>query len=52
MPLIRHITFTYLETVFKIVVFLQEESIVDDNLWGGYTEIDDPIIHRLGGLNT
>lgn len=37
----------YLEAFLKVIVFLQEHGIVNDYLRRGYSQINDPVIHRL-----
>lgn len=40
----------YFETVFKVVVLLQEHGIVDDDLRRGNSEVDDAVVHGFGWL--
>ena len=40
----------YLKGFFKVVVFLQKEAIVHDDLWCGYPQVNDPVIHCLTRL--
>merc|ERR1719193_1510529 len=39
-----------LESLLKVVVLLEEEPVVDDDLRGGNLQVQDPVIHSLGGL--
>lgn len=38
------------EGLLKVVILLQEDGVVDDDLGRGNLEVNDPIVHRLGGL--
>ncbi len=38
----------HLESLFKIVLLLQEETIVDDDLGSGYLKVNDAIVHCFG----
>ncbi len=39
-----------LERLLEIVVLLQEETVVDDDLWGGDLQFQDPVVNGLGRL--
>lgn len=38
----------HLEALLKVLVLLQEHGIVNDNLWRGYAQVQDSVIHGLG----
>lgn len=40
----------HLEALLKVVVLLQEHGVVDDYLGRGYAQVNDAVVHRLGGL--
>lgn len=40
----------HLEALLKVLVLLQEHGIVYDNLWCGYAQVQDSVIHGLGRL--
>ena len=39
-----------LERLLKVVVLFEEQAVVDDDLWSGDFEFEDPVVHGLGGL--
>ena len=41
---------SHLEGFLKVVLLLQEQSIIDDDLGSGYLEVNDPIVHCLSTL--
>ena len=41
---------SHLEGFLKVVLLLQEQSIVDDDLGSCYLEVNDPIVHCLSTL--
>lgn len=41
---------THLEALFKIFVLLQEQTIVNDDLWGGNAKIQNAIVYSLSRL--
>ena len=43
---------SHLEGFLKVVLLLQEQSIVDDDLGSGYLEVSDPIVHCLSTLRS
>ena len=47
---IPYVLTSHLEGFFKVVLLLQEQSIVDDDLGSGYLEINDPVVHCLSTL--
>lgn len=42
----------YFEAFFKVVVLFQEHGIVNDDLGGGNSEVNDAVIHRFCRLRT
>lgn len=40
----------HLEALLEVAVLLQEEAVVDDNLGGGDAQVQDTVVHCLGGL--
>lgn len=41
---------THLEALFKIFVLLQEQTIVNDDLWGSNAKIQNAIVYSLSRL--
>ena len=37
----------YLECFLKVVVFLQEHAIVDDDLWCSDAQVQDTVVHSF-----